>query len=56
MQTSVGFSGGAIFAKSTNSDTYFICGIHTHRGIKPEYNSGLYFSWEILKRMEKYFS
>ena len=47
MQTSIGVSGSAVLLKLADG-SFKIVGIHTHRGLTRNYNSGLYFNEEIL--------
>lgn len=47
MKTSIGISGSPIISKNKKGEL-IIVGIHTHKGFSSEYNSGLYFTKEIL--------
>ena len=52
MPTSVGVSGSPILIKDSHSN-YKIAGLHTHRGLSKEYNSGLYFDKKTLHTIQE---
>lgn len=51
MQTGIGFSGGPIFVRDKYKDQFKIVGIHTHRGQSNDYNSGLKFNANLLRKL-----
>ena len=53
MKTSIGFSGGPIISKNKQGGLQVI-GIHTHKGLQSNYNSGLYFNKEILQIFRRF--
>ena len=56
MKTSVGQSGSPIIVVDTNGPEpeLYAVGIHTHRGIRKDFNSGLYFNSHILETLNRY--
>lgn len=53
MSTQVGHSGSPIMAKNSKGQLYAV-GIHTHRGLRSDYNSGVYFSDINLQTIKQY--
>ena len=53
VSTSAGQSGSPVLALDSQQ-RHFAIGIHTHRGFRPTFNSGLYFNDEILAAIKIY--
>jgi hypothetical protein len=53
MKTAVGFSGGPILVKDAQG-RHIVVGIHTHRGLVPGFNSGIFLSGELLLTLKAF--